>query len=86
MIKPVMGGGFGARQQLHNQHVGALLSKMVGRPVKITNTREEEMLATAVRHSSVIRLKVGVNKEGFIKVVSRLCKQHKGHKSYYYCK
>lgn len=67
IIKPAMGGGFGARQQLHNQHVGALLSKRVRRPVKIVNTREEEMLATTVRHGSLCHLKVGVDKEGYLK-------------------
>ncbi|WZL72924.1 molybdopterin-dependent oxidoreductase [Clostridiaceae bacterium 35-E11] len=66
IIKPVMGGGFGARQQLHNQHVGALLSKLVNKPVKIVNTREEEMYTTAVRHESVIHLKIGVTANGKI--------------------
>lgn len=67
VIKPATGGGFGARQQLHNQHVGALLSKRVRRPVKIINTREEEMVATTVRHGSFCHLKVGVDKEGRLK-------------------
>jgi CO/xanthine dehydrogenase Mo-binding subunit len=64
IIKPAMGGGFGSRQQINNQHVGALLSKRVGRPVKIINTREEELLATAVRHGTVSRLRCGVKKDG----------------------
>ena len=67
VIKPAMGGGFGARQQLHNQHVGALLSKRLRRPVKIVNTREEEMLATSARHGSLCHLRVGVDKEGYLK-------------------
>jgi CO/xanthine dehydrogenase Mo-binding subunit len=66
IIKPAMGGGFGARQQLHNQHVGALLSKRIRRPVKIVNTREEEMLATSARHGSLCHLRVGVDKEGYL--------------------
>ena len=64
VIKPVMGGGFGSRQQLINQHVAALLSKRVNRPVKIVNTREEEMLTVAVRHGTVCRLRCGVKKDG----------------------
>jgi CO/xanthine dehydrogenase Mo-binding subunit len=64
IIKPVMGGGFGARQQLHNQHVAALLSRRIHRPVKILNTREEEMYATAVRHACIVHLKAGVGKDG----------------------
>jgi CO/xanthine dehydrogenase Mo-binding subunit len=41
-----------------------LLSKLVLRPVKIVHTREEDMYASAVRHESVIHLKVGVSREG----------------------
>ncbi|NMA17280.1 MAG: molybdopterin-dependent oxidoreductase [Clostridiaceae bacterium] len=66
IIKPFMGGGFGQRQQLHNQPVGALLSKLVGRPVKIINTREEEMYASCVRMSCICRLKFGVSQDGRI--------------------
>lgn len=67
IIKPIMGGGFGERQQLHNQHIGAILSKSIGRPVKIINTREEQMYASVVRHSAEIQLKIGVTKDGYIK-------------------
>lgn len=66
IIKPVMGSGFGSRQQLHNQVVGSFLSRLVRRPVKIVNTREEEMLGTCVRHASKCRVKVGVSKDGLI--------------------
>jgi CO/xanthine dehydrogenase Mo-binding subunit len=64
VIKPIMGGGFGGRQQIHNQHVGAFLSRLIRRPVKIINTREEEMYASVVRHGAVCRLKFGVKKDG----------------------
>ena len=64
IIKPIMGGGFGGRQQIHNQHVGAFLSRLIRRPVKIINTREEEMYASVVRHGSICRLKFGVRKDG----------------------
>lgn len=67
ILKPTMGGGFGSRQQIHNQHVGALLSKKVRRPVKIINTREEEMYASAVRHASLSKMKAGVDREGRLK-------------------
>ncbi|NWF56224.1 MAG: molybdopterin-dependent oxidoreductase [Syntrophaceae bacterium] len=64
VIKPVMGGGFGSRQQLVNQHVAAFLSKRVNRPVKIINTREEELLTVAVRHGTVCRLRCGIKRDG----------------------
>ena len=64
IIKPIMGGGFGSRQQLHNQHIGTLLSKLVKRPVKMINSREEDMYASAVRHESDVYLKIGVARDG----------------------
>ncbi len=64
IIKPAMGGGFGSRQQVNNQHVCALLSKKVNRPVKIVNSREEELLTTAVRHGTICRIRCGVMKDG----------------------
>jgi CO/xanthine dehydrogenase Mo-binding subunit len=66
-IKPAVGGGFGARQQLHNQHVAALLSRRVRRPVKIVNTREEEMYASVTRHEAETHIKMGFMKDGTIK-------------------
>jgi CO/xanthine dehydrogenase Mo-binding subunit len=73
IIKPTMGGGFGERQQFHNQPVGALLSKAIGRPVKIINTREEQMYASTVRHGTEIYIKVGVTKDGYIKALKLEC-------------
>lgn len=66
VIKPFMGGGFGSRQQVHNTHIGALLSKLVKRPVKLVNSREEEMYASVVRHGVIANLKVGVNRSGLL--------------------
>ena len=66
IVKPVMGGGFGARQQLHNQPAAALLSKKIRRPVKLINTREEEMYASVVRHEMQTHLKFGVTKQGIL--------------------
>ncbi|MDR1137404.1 MAG: molybdopterin-dependent oxidoreductase, partial [Synergistaceae bacterium] len=65
-IKPAVGGGFGARQQLHNQHVAALLSKKIGRPVKIVNTREEEMHASVTRHEAETEIRMGFMNDGTI--------------------
>lgn len=67
IIKPAMGGGFGARQQLHNQHIGCLLSRLVKRPIKIVNTREEDMYASVTRHESFCHIKIGILKNGTIR-------------------
>lgn len=64
IIKPAVGGGFGARQQLHSQPVGALMSKKIKRPVKIVNTREEELTATVVRHAASAAVRIGASRDG----------------------
>lgn len=61
--KPIVGGGFGARQQLHAQHVAALMSKKLKRPINLTYTREED-LYSVVRHASDVDLRIGVSKDG----------------------
>lgn len=66
IVKPAMGGGFGARQQLHNQPACALLSRKIRRPVKMINTREEEMYASVIRHEMETHLKFGVTKSGIL--------------------
>lgn len=66
IIKQTMGGGFGARQQVHNQHVGVLLSQRAKCPVKLMNTREEDMVASVTRHETVCTIKMGVKKDGTI--------------------
>lgn len=63
-IKPAVGGGFGARQQLHSQPVIALMSKKLGRPVRMVYTREEELTATAVRLGTEIDIDIGADRDG----------------------
>lgn len=63
IIKPLVGAGFGARQQLHAQHVAALISRRIGRPVKLLYTREEDFYSV-MRHASDVDLRIGVDKSG----------------------
>lgn len=61
--KPVVGGGFGARQQLHAQHITSLMSKKLHRPVNLSYTREED-LYSVVRHASDVKLRIGASRDG----------------------
>lgn len=64
VIKPTVGGGFGARQQLHSQHVIALLSRKLKRPLKQVYSRSEDLCATTVRHGSDMDIKISADKDG----------------------
>ena len=61
-----IGGGFGAKIVPYLEPVAALLSKKTGHPVKITMSRTEEFEATGPTSGTVIKVKMGVNKEGRI--------------------
>ena len=62
--RAMIGGGFGAREELYNQDVAAALSRLIYRPVKIIHDRYEEMVGTAVRHASESTVKMGLSRNG----------------------
>ncbi len=65
VIKPYIGGGFGAKQDVILEPMVAFLTmKLGGRPVKIDLSREECMMATRTRHPFEIRMRAGANKDG----------------------
>ena len=64
-IQKDIGGGFGSRQQMHQQPVAAMLSKLTKKPVRMINTREEDLIS-AVRHGSKIKIRTGVDGDGKI--------------------
>jgi 4-hydroxybenzoyl-CoA reductase alpha subunit len=65
IIKPHVGGGFGAKNSTMPDSVNAaLLSMKTGKPVKITFNREEEFTTTEHRTSMYLNLKIGLKKDG----------------------
>ena len=52
IVKPYVGGGFGAKQDVVLEPMAAFLTwKLGGKPVSITLTREESMACTRTRHA-----------------------------------
>jgi xanthine dehydrogenase YagR molybdenum-binding subunit len=71
IIKKYMGGGFGSKLEAGKYAVmAALLSRRIGRPVKIALDRREMSLAVGNRPDSVQKLKIGVKKDGTLKAMS----------------
>ncbi|CAA7602014.1 Aldehyde oxidase and xanthine dehydrogenase, a/b hammerhead domain protein [Acididesulfobacillus acetoxydans] len=65
VIKPYVGGGFGAKQDACLEPLTAAMTLAVGgRPVKLNFTREECMMDTRRRHDFTFRLKSGLTKDG----------------------
>ena len=63
VIKPRIGGGFGAKQEVLEDLV-ALLCLRTRKPVKHEYTRSEEFVSTRTRHPSVVSVKAGFAKDG----------------------
>ena len=71
VIKKYMGGGFGSKLEAGKYTVmAAILSKKLGRPVKITFDRKEMNLAAGNRPDSFQKLKGGVKKDGTLTALS----------------
>jgi xanthine dehydrogenase molybdenum-binding subunit len=65
IVKPYIGGGFGAKQDVILEPMVAFLAlKLDGRPVKIDLSREECMIGTRTRHPFDVRMQVGVDTDG----------------------
>jgi len=66
VIKPRIGGGFGAKQEVLIEDVAAHLTIATRRPVLYECTRDEEFTATRSRHPMRIKMKTGVKRDGTI--------------------
>ena len=64
VIPTTIGGGFGAKCEAMLEPIAVLLSRKVGKPVKIALTRIEEMLAATPAPRCVIHLKSAAKKDG----------------------
>ena len=69
VIKPRIGGGFGGKQEILNEELCAAVTLKTGRPARIEMTREEEFYAARSRHPEILKLKIGVDKEGLFRAV-----------------
>jgi len=66
IIQPVIGGAFGKKEDISVHIHLALAAMATKRPVKLTYTREESMIAQSKRHPFIIRMKTGVTKKGYL--------------------
>ena len=64
VIKPRIGGGFGAKQEMLIEDIVAHLAITTRRPVQLELTRAEEFFASRTRHPQTITYKTGIDAEG----------------------
>jgi putative selenate reductase molybdopterin-binding subunit len=64
VIKPRIGGGFGAKQEMLLEDIVGHLTIATGRPVRLELTRSEEFRSSRTRHPQTIHFKTGVTADG----------------------
>ena len=67
VIKPRIGGGFGAKQTAVSEIYPAFVTWMTKKPSKLIFSREESMTASSPRHEMQVRVRLGATKEGRIR-------------------
>lgn len=67
---PTVGGGFGGKGEAsNNELIAALLARKAGRPVKVGYSRREVFLQHRGRHPIEMKVKMGVDKEGYLTAI-----------------
>ena len=69
VIKPRIGGGFGAKQTAICERFPAVVTWLTGKPSKIYYSREETMVVGSARHEMEVTVKLGAMKDGTIRAI-----------------
>lgn len=69
VVKPRIGGGFGAKQSVVSEQFPAIVTMKTGRAAYIVYTREESMTNGSPRHQMQMKVRIGADRDGRIKVM-----------------
>lgn len=78
VIKPRIGGGFGAKQEILIDDVVGMLAWRTRRPVFLAYTREEEFISSRTRHPERMRVRLGAKKDGTLTALGLDCISNTG--------
>ncbi len=70
VFKPLVGGGFGNKQEVLSEDLAALVALRTGRPASWEFTREEEFIATSTRHPMRIAARAAARPDGELVALS----------------
>lgn len=69
VVKPRIGGGFGAKQTAVSEMYPAAVTLITGKPAMIIFTREESQTASSPRHEMQVTVRIGADKSGIIRAI-----------------
>ena len=83
VIKPRVGGGFGAKQSGCNEAFAAFAAMRTGRPCLCRYTREETMCCTNTRHEMLLKVRVGAKRDGTLTAIDLYALSNAGAYGYH---
>ncbi len=69
VIKPRLGGGFGAKQGIITEGYASLVTLKTGKPAHLIFSREETFINSYTRHDMSVTVKIGADKEGMLTAI-----------------
>ena len=66
VVAKMVGGGFGGKEDMTVQHHAAVLAMAVGRPVKVSLTRQESLLIHPKRHAFEMEFTTACDENGYL--------------------
>lgn len=66
IVVPTIGGGFGGKLDALLEPIACVLARKAGRPVRVLNSRAEELATAGPRENAVVRLRTAVDADGRI--------------------
>ena len=69
VVKPRIGGGFGAKQSAVSEVYPAIVTMKTGKPAMLIFSRKESMTNGSPRHEMEITVRLGATKDGIIKAI-----------------
>lgn len=69
VIKPRIGGGFGAKQTAVTEVYPALVTLKTGRPAKLVFSRYESQICSSPRHEMEVTVRLGADENGILKAM-----------------
>ena len=69
VVKPRIGGGFGAKQTAVSEVYPAIVTMITGRPAMIVYSRQESFDAGSPRHEMEVKVRIGADRDGYIRAL-----------------
>ena len=69
VLKPRIGGGFGAKQTVVTEVYPALVTWKTGKPAKLIYTRYESQIASSPRHEMEVHVRLGADENGIFQAI-----------------